>query len=206
MSRSTAYIDPSLEDGGEIIFDEDTPLKFQDEHHQIVPDAPFHMRMIAYDDGAKCRIEVTMEADLYFFYYAEFDEKTFNETFKKQSGLSINFREFQKSIKKYIEANSQKDPNYSVVLSQGDNCQLGFKQSLEIKEVDLFDIELEPETDEFIKRQIQYRFDKARADLKVAKEQKEDLCRTMRVNEPKSQGSAVPKSPVTPPRSPTPRK
>ncbi|EAY06987.1 hypothetical protein TVAG_174560 [Trichomonas vaginalis G3] len=199
------YIDPSLEDGGEIKFDEDTPLKFQDEQKNIVPDAPFHMRIITYDNDTRFRIEVTMEADLYFFYFAEFEEKTFDD-FKNQSGLSINFKDFITSIMKYIHANSQKDPNYTIVLSQGDNCQLGFKQSLEIKQVDLFDVELEPETDEFIRRQIQYRFDKSRADLKAAREQKEDLCRTMRVSEPKSSSSILPKSPVTPPRSPTPRK
>jgi len=70
-----------------------------------------------------------------------------------------------------MDFNLKKDSNYTVVLSQIDDtkCILGFKQKLVIKEIELVTLDLDPESDKFVNEQIQYRFDKARAELKKSK-------------------------------------
>ena len=181
-------VDPSLENGGDVIFDQDTPLKFQDEEQRIVDEAPFHFRIITYGDKSgkfdKVRFEITMEGNLFFFNYAEFDEDEY-ERFKQETDISVNLQDFPKKIIEYMKLNLDKDENYTVVLSQSndDKYILGFKQRLAIKEVELVAIELYPESDEFVNRQIQYRFDAARQQLKIARNEKEDLCKLMNVNE-----------------------
>ena len=206
--------DPSLEKYGcntptDVIFDEETPLKFQDEKQEIVPDAPFHFRIITYGDKQekfeRVRFEVTMEGNLFFFYYCEFDQESY-KMFKEDTGISCDLQDFPKKIIEYMNYNLQKDENYSVVLSQVDEtrCILGFKQKLAIKEVELVSLDLDPETDEFVNEQIQYRFDKARANLKKARNEKDDLCKLMNVSDSSSllKVSAKGKVPSASPRTP----
>ena len=205
-------VDPSLENGGDIIYDKDTPLKFQDEDQRIVNEAPFHLRIITYGDRDdkfdKVRFEVTMEGNLFFFYYAEFDDDEY-QRFKEDTGLSVDLQEFPKKIIDYMEYVLDKNEKYTVVLSQANDnkCILGFKQRLAIKEVELVSIDLDPESDEFVNRQIQFRFDLARAQLKSARNEKEDLCKLMNVNEASPlKAVAAAKSPIKGSPSPRPPK
>ena len=206
-------VDPSLENGGDVIYDKDTPLKFQDEDQRVVNEAPFHFRIITYGDNHdkfdKVRFEVTMEGNLFFFYYAEFDDGEY-ERFKEETGLSVGLQEFPKKIIDYMNLVLDKNDKYTVVLSQANDnkCILGFKQVLAIKEVELVSIDLDPESDEFVNRQIQYRFDLARAQLKTARNEKEDLCKLMNVNDASPiKAAAAAKSPSkgSPVKSPSPR-
>lgn len=200
-------IDPSLAEGGNVIFDKETPFKFQDKESNIIDDAPFHFRIILYNKGEKLekiRFEITMESDLYYFYISELDEPEYNK-FKKETGLTCSFEEFPASVVTYMDFNEIKDPDYSVILAQveDDRCELSFQQKLKIKMVDLFVLEFVPESEEFVNRQIQYRFDLARTNLKAAKTEREDLCKMMRVNDNSiikniPSGTATPKSPKAP--------
>lgn len=177
-------IDPSLLHGGEVVYDYECPLKFQDQESKILLDAPFHFRIIIYGPEKhfeRIRFEVTMESDLFFFYCCEYDQPTY-ERLRKDARLTCDFANFPKHIIQLMQFNIDKHPDYHVVFSQveDDKCVLSFQQVLAIKLCPLFEISFYPESDDFVNSQIQYRFDLARGNLRAAQTEREDLCKVMK--------------------------
>jgi len=179
--------DPSLLKGGKIIFDRLLPL-YSEENQSKDPEM-FRIRMILYPSNEtfeRFRIEISSEADIFLFFKSEFDNDSFN-SYKGQMGLTCEFHDFPGQVIKLLSKESNKDGEKYCIFLQAiseNECTLIFKQVLMIKKVDLFEIRFTPDTDEFLKSQIQYRYDMARAELKREQSQKADLLKIIKVKDP----------------------
>ena len=197
MSKTakSTLVDPSLSKEGDVIYEKDVLLKFKDREGKIIEDAPFHLRIIIYSteeqlkqetkkrEFYKIRMEMTLEADIFFFIYTEIDSNTYDQL-AEQYNLTCGFFDFPDQFITYMGYNDVKDENYPVEFSEkteGDFV-LSFSQKLEIRNIHLFDVHFFFESDDFIKRQIQYRFDFSRESLRNAREERSELVAQMNKN------------------------
>jgi hypothetical protein len=181
--------DPSLKDGGEIVFDEEIPLEIRsgdgtDESELIV----IRFKIIVHeDDGVlqQVRLEITSDSDLFFLYESTFTTQDYAELQARQK-LKIDFGEFPHVLRDILAQNSGGKGEFSVVFVQDARSHgiLSFQQNLKLKSVEIFALEFVPASDELVRDQIQYRYNLARSKLKIAKADLDDLYAMLKIKNP----------------------
>ena len=216
-SNKTELIDPSLTDGGDVVYDKDILLDYRDENDTLIENAPFHLRLILhYTDQIKeekknkldkFRFEITMDANIFFFYICEMDENYY-QNFAKDAGIAINFSSFPNQVIQYIDSVQSKCQNITVEFCSKteDEYVISFSQTLSIRKINLFELHFSPESDDFINKQVQYRYDLTIKNLKEAKEERAEVTGMIKTTKenfivktpPRNSPSVTQKSPVSP--------
>ncbi|OHT13379.1 hypothetical protein TRFO_16471 [Tritrichomonas foetus] len=195
MSEFTAtnedFNDPSLQGGGEIIFNNEVPVAIKSENDEEEDNATILVRIkiIVVNGGddvpQHVRLEMLCDSDLFFLYEAEYAQEDF-EILKKTEGLTIKFEEFPQLLVEIIEQYITEPDSYSLLFEQQSEEQstLRFQQQLKFKLIDILALDLKPASEEFVKDSIQYRYNAAKAEIKAAHTELNDLYALLKIKNP----------------------
>lgn len=180
--------DPSLCDGAEIAFDNEVPLTIRVDKEEEVKLVRFKIIVIKNKDDelSQVNIEIMCDSDLFLFFESKFTEDVF-EKVKQDQALTIKFEEFAGMVIESLTQNVVKPEELEMTFTEsesGDKGLLEFKQKLKFKSVQIFALEFTPVSNEYLKEQIQYRFNFAKAALKSAKTDLNDLYSMLKIKNP----------------------
>ena len=116
------------------------------------------------------RIELTQENDIFYVASKTFTEEQFNQKYMKdKKKVKFNFDSFMDNIEKVI---ANVNGNRTAFSAHFENNILKFKQKLQYKKVDLFDIEFDilKRDDEYTEDQAQFRFNQKQTKCDALKE------------------------------------
>ena len=188
-SSQSILLDPSVRDGGRVYFDKEIPLQVFPEQDQEEPEVIItRMKIILFRNDQELetvRMELTTELDLFFLYEANYNEASFNQL-KDEQKLEITFDEFPQLMADILEQYAQNSEEYFVTFKQNNQPSgiLLFQQRLRFKSIDIFALEFVPAQDDYVKDQIQYRYNATRADAKAARTELNDLYALLKIKNP----------------------
>lgn len=191
MSQASVPLqDPSLADGGEVVFDKEIPLNIREsddpnaEETRIVR---FKIVLIKdEDDGPReVNIEIFCDNDMFMFYSSKYTPDQFDQV-KNNQGLTIEFAQFADMVIESLVQNVEKPEEYQMCFTETSETAglLEFQQKLKFKSVQIFALEFEAVSDEYLKEQIQYRFDVARQGLKEARQELGSVYSMLKIKNP----------------------
>ena len=178
--------DPSLKDGGEVIFNNEIPLQIQGEQDSGEQIVRFKIITIGEEDELnEVRVEISCDADLFMFFEAQYPRAEF-DNLKKSQNLTIEFEEFAGMLIESLTQNVKNPEEYEVQFRETSETEgiLEFKQKLKFKSVDIFSLKFTASSNEFVKEQIQYRFNSVRTDLKMARTELSDVYSMLKIKNP----------------------
>lgn len=180
--------DPSLCDGAEIAFDNEIPLTIRVDKEEEVKIVRFKIVVVKNKDDelTQVNIEIMCDSDLFLFFESKFTEDVF-EKVKKDQELTIEFQEFAQMVIESLTQNAVSPDKFVLLFTEsesGDKGVLEFKQTLKFKAVQIFALEFTPVSNEYLKEQIQYRFNFAKAALKSARTDLNDLYSMLKIKNP----------------------
>ena len=113
------------------------------------------------------RLEIEDDQNVSFFIESQIDENLFNEL-QNANRLRIGFDEITKSIIDLLEKSVKQENNYKIVFRQDKDFggTLTFLQSLKLRNVTIFSLNFRIASSEFIRLQVQYRFNKVKHNLR----------------------------------------
>lgn len=185
-------LDPSLQEGGEIIFDSELLLCFitpNEQNEQRQSEVPVRFKIIKRegDEGVEMvRVELSSDSDLFMYYESKFTEAEF-EALQEQQDLKISFDKFPDTLTEILSTIGNKSSEFSIEFTTKDDETAGtlkFVQQLKFKNVEIFSLEFTEPKDDFVRNQIQYRFNALQADLKAARSDLSDLCAMLKIKNP----------------------
>ena len=164
-------VDPSLRDGGEILFNKEIPLEVRSCEASESELLLVRFKIIAIgQDGqlAQVRLEISSDADVFFMLESQYTAEDFSKLQQAQQ-LTIPFEDFPKTLIELVVQNASDPDEFQLVFTRDSETHgvLDFKQQLKFKSVDIFSLEFVPSSDEYVNDQIQYRFNVLRDELKV---------------------------------------
>ena len=191
MSQATPRVDddlcdPSLIDGGEIIFNNEIPLRICADGESDEQIVRFKIITISNDDKLdEVRVEISCDSDLFLYFEARYPRAAFVEL-KSSQNLTIEFEEFADMLIESLTQNVKNKEEYECEFVESSDTEgiLSFKQKLKFKSVDIFALKFEASTNEFVKAQIQYRFNTVHTDLKIARTELGDLYSMLKIKNP----------------------
>jgi hypothetical protein len=162
--------DPSVEDGGEVVFDDELTLEFRvDGSAQWL----VHFRIItrSSDDVAgrrleQVRFEIFTDADVYFYAQSVIDAEQFAQL-KIDGELLVDFEDFPREVERLLRESQAAQSEMIVTYERDDDGvqSLEFRQQLELTAVPIFSLKFEAPGGEFLHQQAQYRYERLGYDL-----------------------------------------
>ena len=193
--ESSFLKDPSLEGNKKVFHQRKINLKLKENNNETNFECILRFITNSEEELNYLRIEITLENDLFFFVKSEFSKKDFSN-YQKKKDLSCSFNEFPIEILNLLDKNTPENNDFLINLIKEEDFKytLIFSQKLAIKIVNLFDIEFIGESEEFLKNQIQYRFDLTRSELQQALNQKSELLKMLKSKESYSPKTRTPRN------------
>jgi hypothetical protein len=166
LAETRAQSDPSVSEGFAIVFNNEVPIKFPD------ADVPRIVRVRVLekresDDApvSGIRLELRREDRVEFCLTSSFEERDYT-TFKKQNRLSVEFDKFSQSLIDLFTRSVKQPRDYKIQFEEDD--QLVFIQSLRLRAVEVFRLSFKPVSDDFVRKQVQFRFNTLKMELQRA--------------------------------------
>ena len=181
-SESYSMFDPTILEGYSFVFSQSvrTAIIFEDEQ----PD----FRQLEYrifekrnEDGLnEIKIEIMDDKEVGLLLICVLTQEEY-ENLIEEKNLKVDFSQFTQSLidlimrglSKQNEERAKKQDNIDIqlLLSEDYSGKLVFLQSLRLRSVEVFSLDLHPATNDFIRAQVQYRFNQMK--LKIDKERSE---------------------------------
>jgi hypothetical protein len=184
----SALYDPSLGEGGECVFDKEIPVEIRSWEGEESEAILVRIKVIIHaEDGGlrQLRIELTSENDVFFLYESTFTAQDYADLQSKQK-LKIDFDRFPQVLVNIIAKNVDSKGEFTLAFLQDarNHGVLIFQQNLQFKSVEIFSLEFVPAQDEFVRDQIQFRYNLARSELKAARAELSDLYSMLKIKNP----------------------
>lgn len=186
-------MDPALADGFKVAYDREVPLelRLQDvtaEQQDIGTLENIRIRILLQGDPQKphvIKLELTSEADLFFFYTSIIDEAYFQKL-KDEQKLNVDFTGLLSLLLK-MSNNCQKEPQnyFSVFFMQRDGqARLDFIQNMEFKFLELLSLDFIASPEEVIRQNISFRYSLLKAKSQVLQTRLKDISTILKVKNP----------------------
>ena len=187
LNLGNEIYDPSLRDGGKIIFNNEVPVEFRSDETKQSEMVILRFKIIEIkekDQLSLLVIELTSESNIFFLFELTFNNEDFNQ-FKKEQKMETEFAEFpQVLIEILTEVAKQTDVfNINFTLKK-DHGSLNIQQILKFKTVDIFSLGFIPAPDDYVRDQIQYRYNTVRMEAITARAELNNLYSMLKIKNP----------------------
>jgi hypothetical protein len=168
--------DPSVGPGDEVVYHEEFSLEYRIESLDSESSGSFiHFRIITRHSADRSgleqvKFEIFNDTDLYFFIESVFDAPKF-EQLKASGDLLVEFEDFPHEVTKLLHDSqmSNSDVNATLYEAQDGSRRLEFNQLLELRAVEIFKLQFDQASPEFVDNQAQYRYEKLAYELALKK-------------------------------------
>ncbi|KAK8895599.1 hypothetical protein M9Y10_024069 [Tritrichomonas musculus] len=175
MGEGYATFDPTMLIGYDLRFTCDSKVQISlenqenqenQEQESKESDPEFRtLRFRVFDKGGEgigleeIRVEIFHEKDVGFFLECVIDNTGFQKIVT-ENNLQVNFSQFEQSLIEMIEKSVKKPDLIHLRLKLTDdyNGVLTFRQTLRLRSIDVFSLQFQTASSEFIRSQVQYRF------------------------------------------------
>jgi hypothetical protein len=189
-------MDPSVADGGEIVWDQGLELAFRrydDDFADGESDRrEIRFRIIVKSSGDPdwipvIKFEIMDDDQLYFFVESVIDRRGF-ANLKARNNLSVDFDEFAREVQDLLSASLDLSSgvHLSYVELRGGKSVLSVTETSNMKSSELLQLEFSPVDTPFLGDQIQYRFLQLRRELHIQEFRMAEFTRQMRIRCPNS--------------------
>lgn len=169
IADEITLFDPDAIEGYVESFNKEIPLTFKNGDEKTVS-MVVRIRVLQKGDSENLesiKIEMFNDEDLTFFQECIIEKEQFSEMREKTlKNCRIEFEKMPSSIIELLENSVRKAEQYSIqYLEKGGSGSLLFMQSLRLRSVEIFRLEFQASSDEFTKKQAQFRFRKLQIEL-----------------------------------------
>lgn len=186
--RLIEEMDPSVQDGGRIIYDREVPieLKSLDGDDDGVMEG-LKMKIVVLGDDhspSTVRLEISSEAELFFHYTCIINAQGYLQLREDQK-LMCEFREFPLTLAKMFNQTIREPNTFVAVLLLGrdGNSTLQLLQNLEFKFVELLALPLRESPEALIRSHITYRYNAMRSRLSIMTARLQDVSALVKVRD-----------------------
>jgi hypothetical protein len=189
IAETYASIDPSVLAGYTIFFNREVILFFFFQDEADAEKRIVRVRILEKKDKEgtleELRIEISTEKDLAFSLECIIGPSEFLEI-QQQSHLRIEFHEFANSVADLLKRSVENAKEYQVKFIQGKDYggSLAFYQTLRLRAVEVFRLAFVQSSDEFVRNNVQYRFNKLKVDLMQKTQEFEEQMRKLESKNP----------------------
>ena len=161
-------LDPSLKDGYKLVFEKEIPMDLKLENKKGKKDiSSFEaiiFKVLKVQSSSKSipsniKIELYSENDLFFHFTSILDEEKF-KVMKEKQDLTINYKEFISLLEELCDNCLNNSDSFIAILvlkKKGEAC-LDFIKEIDVKYIQLLKIEFINSSDDYIMKQMLYRF------------------------------------------------
>ena len=169
MEEGYATFDPTMLIGYDLRFTCDAKVQifFENDHEEeeISDSESRTLRFRVFDKGGdvvgleEIRVEVLSDKDVGFFLECIVDNTAF-QNIVTENNLQVNFSQFEQSLIELIEKSIKKPDiiQLTLRLTNDYSGKLTFHQTLRLRSIDVFSLQFQTASSEFIRSQVQYRF------------------------------------------------
>ena len=179
--------DPSLRYGGEIIFNNEVPIEFRSDETKQSEMIILRIKIIEVKEDDQLSlliIELTSESDIFFLFELTFNNEDFNK-FKKEQKMNTSFEEFPHILIEILTEAAKQTEVYSINFTlMEDHGSLNVQQILKFKTVDIFSLGFVPSPDEYVRDQIQYRYNTVRIAANTSRAELSNLYSMLKIKNP----------------------
>jgi hypothetical protein len=144
------------------------------------------IRISVFSEGApvsRVRLELTSEADLFFFFEAEYSDADY-AALRAAQDLSIDFAQFAPTLAEILAAARQADSGFALTFAAGPRPSLLIRQALKFKTVAVFELAFARGADALVRERIQARYDGARAEVASVRADLGTICAMLKIKNP----------------------
>jgi hypothetical protein len=187
--RLIEEMDPSLEDGGHMVYDREVPVELRsmdDEDAGALEGLKIKVVVFGDDNSpSSVRLEISSEAELFFHYTCVINAQGFLQLREDQK-LTCEFRDFPITLTKMFNQAIREPNTFLVVLLLGRdrNSTLQIIQNMEFKFVELLAMPLRESEEAKIKAHITYRYNAMRSRLSIMTAKLQDVSALVKVRDP----------------------
>ncbi|OHS96500.1 hypothetical protein TRFO_09876 [Tritrichomonas foetus] len=176
VSEDFAAMDPTILAGYKIKFDKEVKIAIADSQNSQNEEIRIIRVRIAEktenNNLSEVRIELEDNLDVGFFNECTITASEFDQL-QSSNRLRVNFKDFTNSIKDLLEKSVKTPESYQLIFKQDDDYggDLTFIQSLKLRRVVVFSLHFVLSPHDFIRTQVQYRFNKVKLELKLREDE-----------------------------------
>lgn len=172
--------DPSLKEGYTFVFEKELPMDLKIENKKGKKDICSYegimfkvLKMESYSNSipSHIKIEIYSESDLFFNFTSIVDEEIF-KVMKEKQFLTIDYKDFITLLEKLCEncLNDTEIFTINFIMKKKGEASLEIIKKIDVKYIDLLKIEFINSSDEYIMKQMLYRYGSLKAKLDYYKD------------------------------------
>jgi hypothetical protein len=131
----------------------------------------------------KVRIELSSDADLFFFFESEYSEANYGELRDAQE-LTIDFAQFAPTLVEILNSSKKPEAGFTFAFREDPSPSLSIQQALKFKTVKVFNLAFTGGSDEAVKERIQTRYNEARAEVAAIRADLDGIYSMLKIKNP----------------------
>ncbi|OHT07322.1 hypothetical protein TRFO_24592 [Tritrichomonas foetus] len=171
MNEDFAAMDPTILEGYNIKFNREVKVTFLLENGE--EDEVYIVRFRIFEksqnsDLDEVRLEMAIDNNIGLFLECNVSASDF-EKLKTENRLRVEFKDFSRSVQELLERSVKKSQECFITFKQGEDFggELTFLQKLKLRKVNVFALHFSLSNEDFVRKQVQYRFNKIKLDLRL---------------------------------------
>lgn len=194
--------DPSLSDGYHLVYDREVPMEIRQAHlnqdpnnlgdvhvtppHGVIESIKVKVLIIGPDDSPhSIRVELSSEADLFFYYNHVINEESYRVV-KSAQNLIVDFNNYAAILIRMLNSCIREPHVYIAIytLNSEQDGKLDLIQNMEYKYVELLSCAFERSPIEVVQNQISYRYNSMKQRLTVMQARVHDIVTLVKTKNP----------------------